>query len=133
MSSGPGELLFAFVRHWARRATDEGRLVLVAEAVHSLSRRGPVTVNDVAHEIGIDQSGASRFVKAAADAGYLRIRPSRQDARRRELIVTEAGLVMLEQAHAWQEHVFAQLTEDWTTQQRQDFQQAMTQLVERST
>ena len=134
MSPGPGQVLFEFVRHWARRTTDQGRLVLVTEAVHTRTRRGrTATVNDVAHELGIDQSGASRFAKAAAAAGYLEIRTSREDSRRRELVVTEAGLAMLDQAHAWQEQVFADLTEDWTDQQRHDFQKAMTQLVERST
>ena len=133
MSSGPGQLLFEFVRHWARRTTDQGRLVLVTEAVHTRTRRGQTaTVNDVAHELGIHQSGASRFTRNAADAGYLEIRTSTSDARRRELVVTETGLAMLDQAHAWQERVFAQLTEDWTTRQRDDFQKAMAQLVERS-
>ncbi|TDQ05200.1 MarR family winged helix-turn-helix transcriptional regulator [Labedaea rhizosphaerae] len=134
MNPGPGQVLFEFVRHWARRAPDDqGRLVQVTEAVHTRARRGQsATVNDVAHELGIDQSGASRFAKAAAAAGYLEVRTSREDSRRRELVVTEAGLALLDQAHAWQERVFAELTEDWTDQQRADFQKAMTQLVERS-
>ncbi|NUW41480.1 hypothetical protein [Nonomuraea rhodomycinica] len=52
----------AFVRHWARRppvgdpmVAGHGRLVLVTEAVHSLTRRGvAATVNAVAHGMGID-------------------------------------------------------------------------------
>ncbi len=46
--------------------------MLVCEAVHSLSERGvAATINAIAHEIGIDQSGASRLVTSATTAGYL--------------------------------------------------------------
>jgi hypothetical protein len=48
--SGPGQTLFAFVRHWSRRwngeRADRGRLVLVTEAAHSLG--GGVTINALA-------------------------------------------------------------------------------------
>jgi DNA-binding MarR family transcriptional regulator len=112
---------------------EQGRLVLVTEAVHSLSRRGGgVTVNAVADEIGIDQSGASRLVNSAVAAGYLRIRASRTDGRRREVSVTAAGIGMLDDAHQWQEKVFADLTMQWTDQQRSDFRQAMQSLLRRS-
>jgi DNA-binding MarR family transcriptional regulator len=138
--AGPGQVLFEFVRHWSRRwagsdgagAAEQGRLVLVTEAVHSLSRRGGATVNAVADEIGIDQSGASRLVNSAVAAGYLRIRASRTDGRRREVSVTAAGISMLDDAHQWQEKVFADLTVQWTDQQRSDFRQAMLSLLRRS-
>ncbi len=39
---------------------------------------------------------------------------------------------MLDQAHRWQEDIFLRLTEDWSDQKRHDFQQAMTDLIERS-
>jgi MarR family transcriptional regulator, organic hydroperoxide resistance regulator len=137
--SGPGQTLFAFVRHWSRRsaagdhlAAEQGRLVLATEAVHSLIQRGmAATVNAVAHEIGIDQSGASRLVKNATTAGYLATQAS-EDGRRRQSTVTSSGHEMLEQAHHWQERVFDRLTEDWSESQRRDFQQAMIHLINRS-
>ncbi|GAA4953363.1 hypothetical protein GCM10023224_42890 [Streptomonospora halophila] len=137
---GPGEVLFAFVRHWSRRssagdaaAAEQERLVLATEAVDSLNRRGTAaTVNAVAREIGIDQSGASRLIRTAAEAGYLTMRGSPTDGRRRQANVTPSGHSLLEQAHAWQERVFDRLTEGWTEQQRRDFQQAMTALIDRS-
>jgi MarR family transcriptional regulator, organic hydroperoxide resistance regulator len=132
-------VLFHFVRHWARRAVagdaggEQGRLVLVCEAVHALSQRGaPVTVNAIAHEIGIDQSGASRLIKSATAAGYLAMAASPADGRRREGSLTPAGRSMLDQAHRWQEEIFLQLTEGWSNKKRHDFQQAMTDLMERS-
>lgn len=107
--------------------------MLVCEAVNALSQRGAsVTVNAIAHEIGIDQSGASRLVKSAITAEYLVMAVSRVDGRRREASLTPAGLSMLEQAHRWQEEVFVQLTAGWSDKKRYDFQQAMTDLMKRS-
>jgi DNA-binding MarR family transcriptional regulator len=138
-TEGPGQVLFRFVRRWSRRSLaagtgdEQGRLVLVCEAVHALSRRGaPATVNAIAHEIGIDQSGASRIVKSAASAGHLALAQSQADGRQRQASLTPAGRSMLDQAHRWQEEVFAQLASDWSDEKRRDFQQAMTELMERS-
>lgn len=140
ISKGPGQVLFTFVRHWSRRSAvgdagtaEQGRLVLVTEAVHSLMGRGaPATVNAVAHAIGIDQSGASRLIKSATEAGYLSMEASWADGRRREASLTAAGRSMLEQAHHWQEQVFDQLTTGWSDRRRQDFQRAMADLMARS-
>lgn len=136
---GPGQVLFHFVRHWSRRSVaadaggEQGRLVLVCEAVHALSQRATsATVNAIAQEVGIDQSGASRLIKSATAAGYLVMAPSATDGRRREASLTSAGRSMLDQAHRWQEDIFLRLTEDWSDQKRHDFQQAMTDLIERS-
>ncbi len=139
-SSGPGQVLFAFVRHWSRRSSvsdhtvaEQGRLVLVTEAVHSLTQRGvAATVNAVAHEIGVDQSGASRLIKSAAESGYLTMQASETDGRRRQATVTSSGHTMLEQAHDWQEQIFNLLAEGWSEQQRRDFQHAMTDLIDHS-
>lgn len=107
--------------------------MLACEAVHALSlRASSATVNAVAHEIGIDQSGASRLIKTAAAAGYLTMTASAGDGRRREASLTPAGRSMLEQAHRWQEDVFADLTAGWSGERRREFQQAMTDLMQRS-
>lgn len=136
---GPGQLLFHFVRHWSRRQVtgesggEQGRLVMVCEAVDALDRRGAsATINAIACEIGIDQSGASRLVGTATTAGHLVMAVSAVDGRRREARLTAAGRVMLEQAHHWQEEVFARLTAGWSDRRRRDFQRAMTDLLEQS-
>ncbi|GAA5065856.1 DNA-binding MarR family transcriptional regulator [Thermocatellispora tengchongensis] len=139
-AAGPGQLLFAFVRYWSRRAAagdasiaEQGRLVLVTEAVAALAGRDePATVNAVADEIGIDQSGASRLIKSAVEAGYLTMTTAPSDGRRREVSVTPAGRTALRHAHAWQEKVFAELTAGWSRQRRDDFQRAMADLIARS-
>jgi DNA-binding MarR family transcriptional regulator len=132
--SGPGQTLFAFVRHWSRRTNpgDTGRDVLVTEAVRTLSARGGATINAVAYEIGIDQSGASRLVRAAVTAGYLAMTRAAADARRREVTVTPAGEALLADAHRWQEQVFDELTASWPAHRRAEFHQAMRSLLETS-
>lgn len=140
MTSGAGQALFGFVRHWSRRwngpgqeeRAERGRDVLVAEAVHALRDRDRVTVNDVAAELAIDQSGASRMIAQAAGRGYLTVAPSAADGRRRSVTLSPAGLELLRAAHAWQEAVFAELTDDWTPAERADFHRAMTRLLTRS-
>ncbi|MBO9694710.1 MAG: winged helix-turn-helix transcriptional regulator [Sphingopyxis sp.] len=132
--------MFGFVRHWSRRAAtgdasiaEQGRLVLVTEAVHSLIVRGePATVNAVARELGIDQSGASRLIKSATDTGLLTMTKGTTDGRRRELSVTAAGHAALRQAHLWQEEIFAELTTGWSRQRCDNFQEAMADLIARS-
>lgn len=130
---GPGQILFAFVRHWSRQPdplAERGNLVLVVEAVQMLARQGiPATVNAVAHAIALDQSGASRLIARAVADGYLTVQVSTVDARRREVHLTASGAVLLEQAHAWQEQVFARLTVDWSDERRQEFQRALTDLM----
>lgn len=134
---GPGQVLFAFVRYWSRRspagdhtAAEHGRLVLVTEAVQALTERAiAATVNAVAHEIGINQSGASRLIKSATEAGWLTTQASETDGRHREASLTTRGRSLVTQAHCWQEQVFDQLTAGWDEQRRQAFQRAMTDLI----
>lgn len=144
---GPGQTLFTLVRHWSRRtsstsdqrstdahgSSDHGRLVMTVEAVNSLVLQGiPATVNHVADEIGIDQSGASRLITAAVDAGHLTLQRSPTDGRRREAQLTSSGRALLEGAHRWQEEVFDELTANWSSGRRRDFHRAMADLIERS-
>ncbi len=132
--------MFEFVRHWSRRSTDidgsgveQGRLVMATEAVASIVGRGETaTINAVAHTLGVDQSGASRMVASAVSAGYLTMTPAPSDRRRREATVTRSGRTALRDAHAWQEQVFDELTRDWTQHRREQFQDAMTDLITRS-
>ena len=128
-----GRTLFEFVRFWSRRGgSARGRDVLVCETVHALRDRPEVTVNDVAAELGLDQSGASRMVTHAVDQGFLAAHPSGADARRRAVTVTAAGARLLADAHRWQDEVFASLTDDWTGDERAAFERAMLRLLDRS-
>ncbi|WP_426506326.1 MarR family transcriptional regulator [Dactylosporangium sp. McL0621] len=116
---GGGRVLFAFVRFWSRRWTgadpDRGRDVMVLEAVTALTGRGggPPSVNDVARELGLDQSGASRLVTRAERLGLLRRRAPREVGAATAVTATPAGEDLLAGAHAWQDGVLRELTAGW--------------------
>ncbi|MEU0493047.1 MarR family winged helix-turn-helix transcriptional regulator [Nocardiopsis sp. NPDC006139] len=132
---GPGRLLFRFVRHWARgwNGTDgddaNGRDVMVVEAVADLGDRA--TVNAVAGELGMDQSGASRMVAGAVERGHLRKDTAPDDRRARVLVVTEQGRELVRSARRWQESVFAELAEGWPEEDVRTFRRLMASLMER--
>ena len=136
-AAGPGEMLFRFVRHWARRANqistpvfaDRGRDVMITEAVLAASKRGDPTVADVAAELGIDQSGASRMIQEAAKRMLLETRPSQADGRRRTVHITPTGNSMLTDAHRWQEETFQTLTADWNETERREFAHGLSRLL----
>jgi DNA-binding MarR family transcriptional regulator len=102
---------------------------MVTEAVQSLEKQGGATVNDVADELGIDQSGASRFITQAVDRGYLRKIASPRDARQRLLVVTDEGAALIAAAHRWQEQIFDNLTTEWSPTEVEQFHQFMERLV----
>lgn len=135
-----GEMLFSFVRFWSRRwsgpndteRAERGRLVLAVETVSAIGHRGEVTVNDVAAELGLDQSNASRLITRAAEGDYVVLGRSTTDRRRRTVRLTSSGEQLLADAHAWQNEAFAALTVDWTPAERLAFARAMRRLTVRS-
>jgi len=121
---GVGRALFGLVRGWSRRwvvaaagEAFEGEPhvldVQVLEAIGRAAAKGPVSIADVAGELGIDRSGASRMVADAARNGYVAKEAAADDARRAVLTITEQGAELLAAAHAWQEQVFADLVAGW--------------------
>jgi DNA-binding MarR family transcriptional regulator len=120
---GGGPALFRLVRFWARRGpmrvsaelTGEDRRLQDIQVLEAVAA-GPddeVSVADVAHHLGIDRSGASRFVSDAVAHGYLARGSASGDARRAVLTITAAGRELLEGATAWQDRVFGELTAHW--------------------
>ncbi len=136
--TGGGPALFRLVRFWSRRwavraagdLTGEQRRVQdiqVLEAVHAAGTE--VSVADVAHQLGIDRSGASRFVADAVEHGYLRRTAAPSDARRALLSITPAGRELLDAAHAWQDRVFGELTADWPAAEAEAFARHLRRLA----
>lgn len=123
-----GPALFRLVRFWSRRwargiAADGPSLpqhVLVLDAVHS-GAGDEATVGDVAHQLGLDHSGASRMAAATADAGYLERTRARADARRSVLSLTPAGAELLRSSRDWQRSTFVELTSSWSERDRTQF------------
>ena len=133
-----GQALFAFVRFWSRRWTgvglggraERGQDVMVLETVHGLaSRREVVSVNDVAREVGVDQSGASRMVTRAHRLGLLSRRPPGRVGEPASIAVAPAGEVLLRQAHEWQDDVLRSLTAGWPAEDVRTLLTLMDRLV----
>ncbi|MEU4435628.1 MarR family winged helix-turn-helix transcriptional regulator [Nocardia rhamnosiphila] len=135
-SSSPadgGPALFRLVRFWSRRWIQRGaggqsaelgnaQHVQVVEAVAGAADApDEATITAVAHQLGLDHSGASRMVRDATTAGYLSRRESDLDRRRTALHLTPAGTRLLADAHDWQRQVFDRLTDAWSPADRRRF------------
>ncbi len=132
-----GPALFRLVRFWSRRWSSqvftqvtrepdaESRRVQhiqVVEAVASALRAGEeATVTDVAEQLGLDHSGASRMVRDAVAAGYLARGDSARDRRRVVVQLTGSGHELLTASHDWQRRCFDQLTAAWNEHDRRQF------------
>jgi DNA-binding MarR family transcriptional regulator len=121
---GGGPALFRLVRFWSRRwAADAARdgagdpaqvgHVLVLEAIDAAQAGGPGAIGEVARQLGLDRSNASRMLAEAVAAGLVTKTVSPEDARRTELGITAAGHQLLAGARAWQDQAFARLVAGW--------------------
>ena len=132
LSGGPA--LFRLVRFWSRRwargvavgVRDQPSLPQHVLTVDAVSASAPAdadgaTVGDVARQLGLDHSGASRMVAAAAVAGYVTRTRAASDARRRVLQLTPAGRKLIDASHQWQRDMFDQLTAHWSERDRARF------------
>lgn len=132
----PGNTLFRMVRSLANPSLmhgsaelQHGRMVMAVEAVDSAKQRGAATINDIAEELGIDQSGASRLMSQAISAGFVQRERADGDGRARECGLTPTGEELLRAARLWQEEVFQQLTHDWTGKEREVFAEHMQRIL----
>ena len=126
-----GPALFRLVRFWSRRwvagaagdSDGDARLghVLVLEAIDAALSNGSAAIGDVAIELGLDRSNASRMLAAAVDAGLVSKTVSPHDARRTQLRATASGRALLATARAWQQETFSQLVADWQAQDARRF------------
>jgi DNA-binding MarR family transcriptional regulator len=128
--TGGGPALFRLVRFWSRRwAADAARQaqrgagdaahvghVLVLEAIDAAggaAEGAAAAIADVAVQLGLDRSNASRMLASAVAAGLVTKATHPGDARRTELAITQPGRDLLAAARAWQDQVFARLVADW--------------------
>jgi DNA-binding MarR family transcriptional regulator len=122
--AGGGPALFRLVRFWSRRwaahAAQDGTgnvthvgHVLVLEAIDAASARGSAAIGDVAVELGLDRSNASRLLAEAVSAGLVTKSTAPDDARRTELGTTAEGRTLLVAARSWQEEAFMHLVAGW--------------------
>jgi DNA-binding MarR family transcriptional regulator len=140
--AGGGPALFQLVRFWSRRWAAGGVLtppggsaasgsaagghadmghVLVLEAIDAAAAHGPAAIGDVAIELGLDRSNASRMLAAAVAAGLVAKTVSPGDSRRTELQITAGGSALLSAARTWQQDRFTQLTAGWPARDARQF------------
>ena len=103
--------LTALKRDMPRLAGFDHPVGLVPLAV--VNRLAPARVKDVARELHVDFSVASRQLSALATAGYVSREPDPEDRRAQLVTVTEAGVAALERAHERIVGVFASALADW--------------------
>jgi DNA-binding MarR family transcriptional regulator len=141
--AGGGPALFRLVRYWSRRwaadvahegAGDVAHVgsVLVLEAIDATSTKGSAAIGDVALELGLDRSNASRMLAEAVSAGLVTKAVSPDDARRTELGITPDGRSLLAAARTWQEAMFAQLVADWSANDARRFASYLERLASQS-
>jgi DNA-binding MarR family transcriptional regulator len=85
-------------------------------ALAAIRRDGPMRISDVAARLAVDLSVASRQVAALIDAGYLERAADPDDRRGRLVETTEAGAAVLKESHRRMVHAFAEVLEDWSTE-----------------
>jgi DNA-binding MarR family transcriptional regulator len=133
-SAGPA--LFRLVRHWARQWAPDvvGRLdeaapatwtvqnLYVLQAVHGAgSAGGEVTVADVARQLGLDRSVASRMITDAVRDGFVVRDTSAHDARRAALKLTAEARSFLHSSNSHQQEAFERLVAHWPGEDRERF------------
>jgi DNA-binding MarR family transcriptional regulator len=121
-----GPALFRLVRFWSRRWTGRAAEALTGEprhvqhilAVEAVHTTAEANVGTVAHQLGLDHSGASRMVRDAVAAGYLLRDASAHDRRSASLRLTDEGRALLAGSRDWQRRAFAELTSGWEEEDR---------------
>ncbi len=108
--------------HTGLEAADEHTSKIVTlEAVHAAGRIGDSSIAAIAEQLGVDRSGASRMITAAANHGLVSKRSADSDQRRTEVDITETGHALLETAHAWQADAFQAMTANWAPEDVEQF------------
>ncbi|MEM9393079.1 MAG: MarR family winged helix-turn-helix transcriptional regulator [Pseudomonadota bacterium] len=88
------------------------RTIFAIDALNSET----TSVSDVAAELEVDASTASRLVESAVSNGYAERNPSSVDRRKSVLKLTVSGRDMLVKARAGRQKLLGEVTANWTDQ-----------------
>jgi DNA-binding MarR family transcriptional regulator len=83
-------------------------------ALAAIWKDGPMRVSDVAHQLGVDLSVASRQVAALINAGYVEREADSKDRRASVVSLTDAGRQVLRESHRRMVHAFSNALDDWS-------------------
>ena len=87
-------------------------------ALRLIERHGPIAVTDVARRLEIDQSNASRQIRALEEQDLVTRRVDPDDRRVARLAVTSAGRKVLARVRAIALNDYAVALEDWSARDR---------------
>lgn len=141
-TTGAGPALFRLVRFWSRRwapttaanAPGDPKHVQQVQVVEAIAASaGEVTVADVAYQLGLDRSVASRMVGEAMRSGHVRRDSSAADARRASLTLTASGRRFLAAAHDFQQRTFDEMVAGWDPRDRAHFAAYLRRLADEVT
>lgn len=93
------------------------------------SRKAEVTVGDIAEELTIDPSRASRLVSALVNKGYLRRAAAQDDARKIVLMPTEASLALFDAFMTLKWRLVFDAFKDWSEGDIADFERLFSHYV----
>lgn len=99
-------------------------------ALEALVRRGPLTLNEVAAQLLLEKSTASRMVDGLEEKGYLTRAPHPADRRALQLAVTPAGRALYERIEAELVEQERQLLSRFAPEVRQALVRLLGQLTE---
>jgi DNA-binding MarR family transcriptional regulator len=95
-------------RHAMAELGTQGFTALAVVQVH-----GPLRVSEVAQQLGIDLSVASRQIASLKAEGYVERREDDRDRRARLVAITPAGRRALRESHRQMVSAFTQVLEGW--------------------
>jgi DNA-binding MarR family transcriptional regulator len=89
--------------------------------LNRLDREGPMGVKALAAGMGIDSSTVTRQVAPLVDTGLVKRTSHPEDGRAVVLQLSPRGLSRLEEVRSSRRALMAELTRDWTPQERETF------------
>jgi DNA-binding MarR family transcriptional regulator len=105
-------------RERLQRALGLGMSETYLGALRLIERHGPIAVTDVARRLEIDQSNASRQIRALEEQGLVTRTIDPDDRRVARLGVTAAGRKVLARVRAVALNDYAVALDDWSAQDR---------------
>ena len=95
------------------------------------SRDEPASIRDVAADLEVEQSTASRAVNAVVDLDLVERTADVSDGRRTRLTLTEVGRTALARASENRLDVIAEVTSEWSAAELREFSQLLDRFVAR--
>lgn len=99
-------------------------------ALAAVRRLEPCRVSDIAHELHVDLSVASRQITALVDAGHVERQPDPDDRRAQIVRITDAGFAVLVGAHERMVEQLQHALEDWPDDAVLDLASGIERLVQ---